>query len=135
MTPHTTLNETRPGRDIANRADVELLVNTFYDRVRANSVIGPIFDEVAKIDWDEHLPKMYAFWSSILLDEHSYSGNPMIRHIALSRLTEMGEKQFGEWLRLFNDTVDELFEGEKADEARLRAGNIARLMQYKIETA
>lgn len=135
MTEHTPITETRTGRDITHRDDVELLVDTFYGQVRANAVIGPIFDDVAQIDWQEHLPKMYSFWSSILLDEHSYSGNPMIKHIALSRLTEMGEKQFGEWLRLFHATVDALFNGEKADEAKRRADNIARLMQYKIQTA
>jgi hemoglobin len=75
---------------------------------------------------------MYSFWSSQLLDEQSYSGNPMIPHLRLSQLTPMGEVQFTEWLRLFTETVDELFKGIKADEAKSRAGNIARLMLYKI---
>ena len=121
--------------DITNRKDIELLVNTFYDKVRNNPVLGYIFDDVAKIDWENHLPKMYSFWVSILLEEHSFSGNPMQKHIALSKITEMTDKEFSEWLHLFTVTVDELFVGEKANEAKLRAGNIARLMLHNIQNA
>jgi len=121
--------------DISTRKDVELLVNTFYDAVKQSPVIGYIFDDVVKVDWDEHLPKMYSFWASVLLDEHSYSGNPMLKHIEISRMTAMTEKEFSEWIRLFNDTVDILFEGANAQTAKVRAANIARLMLYKIETA
>jgi len=119
--------------DIQNRSDIELLVNTFYEKVRENKVLGYIFNDVAKINWESHLPKMYSFWASILLGEHSYSGNPMQKHIALSKVTEMTDKEFSEWLYLFIETVDELFEGEKANEAKLRAGNIARLMLHNIQ--
>ncbi|AHF14530.1 globin family protein [Niabella soli DSM 19437] len=119
---------------MASRADVERLVNSFYDRVRSNAVIGPIFNDIARIDWEHHLPKMYSFWSSILLGEQSYSGNPMVRHIELSRMTAMTETEFSEWLRLFNETIDALFEGPKAEEAKTRAANIARLMLFKIQT-
>ncbi len=120
--------------DISNRDDIELLVNTFYDSVKANVVIGPIFSDVAKVDWKHHLPKMYSFWASLLLGEHSFSGNPMQKHIELSKLTKMSNVEFSEWLILFIKTVDELFEGEKAEEAKTRAANIARLMLHKIET-
>lgn len=119
--------------DIKTRKDIELLVNAFYEKVRTNSVLAYIFDDVAKIDWETHLPKMYSFWASILLGEHSFSGNPMQKHIALSKLTEMTDKEFAEWLHLFIETVDELFLGEKANEAKLRAGNIARLMLHNIQ--
>lgn len=118
--------------DIQDRSDIILLVNRFYDRVRENPVIGPIFTEVAHLDFDKHLPVMYSFWASQLLGEQSYSGNPMTPHLKLAALTPMGEIQFNEWLRLFNQTVDELFEGERAEGAKTRAGNIARLMNYKI---
>ncbi len=119
--------------DIQNRSDIELLVNTFYEKVRENKMLGYIFNDVAKINWESHLPKMYSFWASILLGEHSFSGNPMQKHIALSKITEMTDKEFSEWLYLFIETVDELFVGEKANEAKLRAGNIARLMLHNIK--
>lgn len=120
--------------DIATRNDIELLVNTFYDKVKTNKIIGHIFNDVAKVDWGHHLPKMYSFWASLLLGEHSFSGNPMQKHIALSKLTTMSEVEFSEWLSLFIQTTDELFEGEKAEEAKTRAANIARLMLHKIQT-
>lgn len=120
-------------KDITNRKDIELMVNTFYSKVRSNPVLGFIFDDVAKINWESHLPKMYSFWASILFGEHSFSGNPMQKHIALSKQTEMTDKEFSEWLYLFIETVDELFIGEKANEAKLRAGNIARLMLHNIQ--
>lgn len=120
--------------DFTNRTDIELLVNTFYDKVKVNKVIGHIFNDIARVDWDTHLPKMYSFWASLLLGEYSYSGNPMQKHIELSKLTKMSEVEFSEWLSLFIKTTDELFEGEKAEEAKTRAVNIARLMLHKIQT-
>lgn len=120
---------------ITSRIQVELLVNTFYDRVKIHPVLGPIFNDMAKVDWTLHLPKMYNFWASILLGEQSYDGNPMTRHIQLSRSLPLTENEFNEWITLFTRTVDDLFEGEKAEEAKTRAANIARLMLHKIQSA
>lgn len=122
-------------KDILSRNDVELLVNSFYDKVKENKIIGPIFNDVAKINWEEHLPKMYSFWASILLGEHSFTGNPMKVHVNLGKMTTMSEIEFNEWLILFNETINELFEGENANEAKIRAANIARLMLHKIQTS
>lgn len=119
--------------DIKNRKDIELLVDTFYGKVMINPIIGPIFSDVVRVNWGKHLPKMYSFWSSLLLNEQSFSGNPMKVHIGLSKLTDMTEVEFSEWLMLFHETVDELFSGKIADEAKMRASNIARLMEAKIK--
>lgn len=119
--------------DISSKEDIKLLVDTFYNKVQANTTLGYIFNDVAKLNWDEHLPKMYSFWGSLLLQEHSYNGNPMKIHVELSKITPMSAAEFSEWISLFYQTVDELFEGEIASEAKTRAANIARLMQHKIE--
>lgn len=119
--------------DITSQTDIKLLVDTFYNKVQANATLGYIFNDVAKINWDEHLPKMYSFWGSLLLQEHSYQGNPMQIHVELSKITTMSSVEFSEWINLFYQTVDELFEGEIASEAKIRAANIARLMQHRIE--
>ncbi len=121
--------------EIQTREDVVLLVNTFYSKIKSNDLLGPIFSDIARIEWDQHLPIMYSFWSSILLEEHSYRGNPMIKHILLSQKTPMTDLHFSEWLRLFVETVDQLFIGRIAEEAKVRAANIARLMLHKIEIA
>lgn len=122
-------------KDLSTRADVELLVNSFYDKVRANEILGVIFNDIAKVDWEDHLPKMYSFWSSILLGERSYSGRPMKVHIDLSRKATMNEAAFNEWLTLFHQTVDELFSGATAETAKTRSVHIARNMIYKIQKA
>ncbi|KAB2859860.1 MAG: group III truncated hemoglobin [Flavobacteriales bacterium] len=119
--------------DISSKEDIKLLIDTFYNKVQANATLGYIFNDVAKLNWDEHLPKMYSFWGSLLLQEHTYAGNPMKIHVELSKITTMSNAEFSEWLTLFCETVDELFEGETAEEAKTRAANIARLMQHRIE--
>ncbi|MBL0024632.1 MAG: group III truncated hemoglobin [Saprospiraceae bacterium] len=121
-------------KDIESKEDIVLLVNTFYDSVKENKTIGYIFSDVAKINWETHLPKMYSFWASVLLAEQSYTANPMIKHIALSKITPMTETEFNEWLLLFTKTVDDLFAGQIASDAKFKAGNIARLMLHKIQT-
>lgn len=120
-------------KDIQTKEDIIQLVNVFYDKVRKNDILGYIFDEVAKTNWIEHLPVMYSFWGSILLGEKSFSGNPMKKHIELAEITDMTDKEFSEWLRIFYATIDELFEGQTAEEAKARAQNIARLMLVNID--
>ena len=121
-------------KDISTRQDIELLVNTFYDKVRINPVLGPIFNGVANVDWESHLPRMYAFWSAQLLNEGGFTGNVMQKHLKLSTLTCLSEDEFTEWLTLFFQTTDELFDGENAETAKIKASNIARLMLHKIQT-
>lgn len=118
--------------DITHRDDIIRLVDAFYGHVRRDATIGFIFDEVAQVDWPHHLPKMYDFWSGILLGESGYTGNVMASHLELAKKTPLGEKEFSAWIRLFHQTVDELFEGQKATEAKTRADAIAQLMQFKI---
>lgn len=119
--------------DIETREDIELLVNQFYDLVRQDETIGYIFNEVAQVNWDEHLPKMYSFWETILLGSMSFKGNPMDKHIQLSKKTSMQQVHFDAWLSLWNKTIDSHFAGVVADNAKQRGINIAGLMLHKIE--
>jgi hemoglobin len=118
--------------DIENRDDVKLLVNTFYDKVKKNEMIGYIFNDIAKVNWDYHLPIMYNFWENILFFTGTYTGNPMKMHEKMHRVVNFTADQFNVWLKLFTSTVDELFEGEKAELAKQRAISIATLMQIKL---
>ena len=70
--------------DIIDREDVVLLVNSFYYKVQESPILGFIFNDIAKLNWDEHLPRMHSFWASALFNEQSFNGNPMRKHIALS---------------------------------------------------
>ncbi|MBX5438614.1 MAG: group III truncated hemoglobin [Thermoflavifilum sp.] len=119
-------------KPIATRADVEALVNLFYDRVKADEVLGPIFQDVARVNWNKHLPIMYDFWCSILLDEDVYHRNAMIPHLELNKRYPLQEAHFQRWLQLFDETINNHFEGEKAALAKLRAHSIAGVMRTKL---
>jgi hemoglobin len=118
--------------DISNRQDIELLVDTFYNKIQKDAYIGPYFTDVAKVDWSKHLPKMYEFWASILLGEGSYRGHPMSKHLGVDRRREIHRPHFEHWMLMWRDTVYGLFRGPKADEAIQRAENIAVLTVFKI---
>lgn len=104
------------------------LVDTFYGKVREDQLIGPVFDERIKDRWPQHLAKMYTFWQTVLLGEHTYYGSPFPPHANLP----VEKKHFDRWLSLFYATIEELFKGEKADEARWRADKMAAMFQMKI---
>ena len=117
--------------DIRNRKDIEKLVDTFYDKIKNDTVIGYLFTDVAKVNWELHLPKMYDFWENILFYTANYEGNPMVKHKELHSKSTMTEAHFNHWNTIFNQTVDSLFEGPKAEEIKNRAANIAMAMMYK----
>lgn len=121
--------------DIKNRADIILLVDSFYTKVQENLTIGPIFTDVVKVDWSHHLPKMYDFWESILFGNATYKGNPMLTHFAINEKTSLKEEEFNTWKRIFFETVDELFEGENALIIKQKAQSIADLMHFKINSS
>ena len=118
--------------DISGKPQIEQLVNAFYRRVRGDAVLGFIFDRVAQINWETHLPKMYAFWETVLFRSGGYTGNPLAAHAKLVPQTEMGRAQFDHWLMLFRTTVDELFAGEKADHIKNCAEDMANVIHARI---
>lgn len=118
--------------DLSSRADIVRLVDTFYDAVRADDILGPIFDGVAHVDWATHLPKMYDFWETVLFGRAGFKGNPLAVHLELGRRTPLGGREFDRWLLLFHATADALFAGPLADEAKLRAARIAVMMQQHL---
>lgn len=118
--------------DLQGRADIEKLVNAFYDRVRTDDLLGFIFDKVAQTNWSTHLPKMYAFWETVIFRSGGYTGNPLAAHAKLTPLTEMGRPQFDRWLALFRTTVDDLFAGEHANHIKNCAADMANVIHGKI---
>lgn len=119
--------------DIENRKDIELLVDSFYEQVIVDEVIGTFFTQVVLLDMEKHMPIMHDFWDSTLLGAQNYHGNPMVKHIQLSQKKQLEKVHFERWLLLWKSTIDRLFKGAKADEAKQRAENIATLMLYKTQ--
>ncbi len=120
-------------KDINSRSDIDLLVRSFYKKVRANKTLGYIFDDIIRIDWEYHIPILVDFWETILLDTGSYTRNAMGEHFKVNQLIKLEAVHFETWLQLFDTTVDENFKGEKAELAKKRAHSVAGLMQLKLE--
>lgn len=116
-------------KDILSIEDIKLLVDTFYGKVREDKLIGSIFDERIQDRWPQHLAKMYTFWQTVLLGEHTYYGSPFPPHAQLP----VEQIHFERWLALFSETLSELFSGEVAKEAIWRANKMAVMFQYKID--
>jgi hemoglobin len=121
-----TMNNTT---DITGIEDIKKLVDAFYEKVREDELLGPIFNDRIQGRWPQHLEKMYAFWQTLLLNEHTYFGSPFPPH---AQLPVSGD-HFKKWIELFAQTIDELFTGEKANEAKWRAGKMAEIFESKIE--
>ncbi|OYD44253.1 globin [Sphingobacterium cellulitidis] len=116
-------------RDIQNMDDIKAVVNEFYGYIREDELLGPIFNGIIQDRWAEHLEKMYRFWQTVLLEEHTYYGSPFPPHAKLP----VEKRHFDQWLALFSRTVDNLFAGEKAERAKWQGARMAEMFQYKIE--
>ncbi len=116
-------------KDIQNIEDIKTMVDEFYGKIREDALLGPIFNNIIQNRWNEHLPKMYSFWETVLLGNHTYYGSPFSPHAQMP----LEKEHFNHWLLLFSETLTENFEGEKANEALWRAEKMAEMFQFKIQ--
>lgn len=121
-----------PVHDIVDRVDVADLVRTFYRHVAMDDVLGPVF-HAAHVDWSEHVPKLTDFWAWVLLGEPGYDGTPLRAHEPIHARMPFRDAHYERWLDLFETTVDELFAGEKAQEAKRRARTFARALRRVLD--
>ncbi|MBS1749513.1 MAG: group III truncated hemoglobin [Bacteroidetes bacterium] len=119
-------------KDIKTRRDIELLVDRFYKNVRADHLLGPVFDDIAKVNWEKHLRVMYDFWDNTIFFSGTYSGNPMHLHQHLHERFSLNSTHFERWNELFDAVVDELYSGTNALLAKQRAASIAAVIKSKI---
>ena len=115
--------------DIITLNDIKLLVDSFYDKVKEDEILADIFNNKIQDRWPQHLEKMYTFWQTVLLEEHTYYGSPFMNHAQLP----VDVEHFERWLQLFYGTVDDLFEGEKATRAKWQGQRMAEMFHSKIE--
>jgi hemoglobin len=118
--------------DINTRDDIKVLVDTFYEKIKADKTIGIIFTEKLQLDWEKHLPIMYNFWDNILFYTGTYNGNPMALHQHIHEKIGLKKEDFEKWLEIFCATTDELYAGNNAETIKQRAKSIATVMQIKI---
>lgn len=116
-------------KEIQTIEEIKVLVDAFYTKVREDELLAPIFNGVIQEHWSEHLEKLYRFWQTVLLHEHTYVGSPFVPHAHLP----VSKEHFDRSIELFNQTVDSLYTGKIAEEAKWRAGKMAEMFHYKIE--
>ncbi len=119
--------------DILGRREIEMLVNRFYGMVRQDPALGPVFDEIARVNWDEHIPKLCNFWETVLFRTGGYKGNPLAAHFPLSRHATMDRAMFDAWLALFKQAVDADFEGENAEHLKRVAADMANVIHSRLQ--
>jgi hemoglobin len=119
-------------KDIIQRKDIERLVNEFYERVKLDQTIGPIFTDVAHVNWDKHLPVMYDFWENIIFQTGNYTGNPMSAHFKIHEKHPFTKAHFTRWLAIFQETLNDCFQGPNTELARQRALSIATVIEIKL---
>jgi hemoglobin len=124
----------RPGvSDIEDRGDCERLVRAFYGRALADPIIGWIFVDVARLDLEAHVPQIASFWETVLLGARSYSGGAFRPHAVLHAKARLRAGHFERWLWLWRTTVDDLFEGQRAELAKSHAQRVARAFYARLE--
>jgi len=126
---HLKLMNSPVKKDIISLKDIQFLVDKFYEAVRADPFIGSIFNTRLEGRWDVHHHKLYRFWHTVLLRRPDYFGNPVPIHFSMN----IGEDHFSHWLKLWINTVDEYFEGEIAERAKLRGRTMADAFLAKIK--
>lgn len=112
-----------------DEAALERLIPDFYARVRADADIGPLFNAAVN-DWADHLERLVAFWSSVMLTAGRYKGSPVAEH--LKHKAHITPAMFDRWLAIWADTTNELLAPEAAAALQAKAGRIAESLQLAL---
>ena len=119
--------------DIETREDCERLVRAFYGRAFADEIIGFIFTDVARLDLEAHVPRITSFWETVLLGAQTFSGGAFRPHAELHAKVQLREGHFDRWLQLWFGTVDELFAGPRANQAKIHALRVGHAFNERLK--
>ncbi len=119
-------------KDIENWDDIRLVMDSFYQKVKTDDLIGHFFKHLSEEKWEKHLQIMYGFWHNAIFFSGSYSGNPMEVHKKVHAISPLDLKHFERWNQLFIETTDEFFEGKTTESMKQTAINISTVIQLKI---
>lgn len=112
-----------------DEAGLARLIPIFYDRVRADAELGPLFNAAVN-DWPEHLERLIAFWSSVMLTTGRYKGSPMVAH--LKHKANITPALFDRWLALWSEVTDEVMPSAAAAALQAKAARIAESLQLAL---
>lgn len=112
---------------------IKQLVDRFYGNVKKDDLLGSVFNDVARVNWDEHLPRLYQFWNSIMLGTREYRGNAFAKHIELNRKFPLTKEHLTRWLTLFVNEAERCLPHDAARAIIMRAKQIATVIQEGIK--
>ncbi len=121
--------------DLDSPQQIAELVRVFYARVQIDDLLSPVFVDQADVNWEEHLPRITAFWCKLEFGLPGFNGAPTQKHSALSSEIPFRAEQFGRWVELFHDTIDEAWSGAHADSIKQRAVKIATVQSRAVDCA
>jgi hemoglobin len=121
-----------PTRDLDSAGEIAEMVRRFYQDVAQDDLLGPMFNDVAQVDWNDHLPKLTAFWCRALLGTPGYAGNPFRAHSLINERSPFSTAHFERWLDLFHDAVELGWTGPNAQRALDLAHNVARVHAQQL---
>ena len=135
----TRMQETRK-QDIQGIVEIRRFVDLFYSRIQEDPMLGPVFDRVSAVNWEQHLDTMYRFWDSVLFGSGTYKGNPLLAHQQVNDKVRidrqggagLGHPEFDRWLEMFHQTMDDLFSGPRVELAKRAAGRMASHLQTTL---
>ena len=119
-------------KEIETEDDLMLMTQLFYGKLMADESINFIFTDIVKIKIEAHFPIVVQFWAQVVLDKGGYSNNLTQIHLDIDTKYHLSKEIFEKWLFYFDETVDELFVGDKARKLKDQAHNLSILMQIKI---
>jgi hemoglobin len=123
------LNELDPKTTPITEHAIEILVDRFYEKIRTDAELGPIFERAIPGDWDPHLATMRNFWSSVMLTTGRYKGNPVAKHLQVEGIEP---ELFERWLQLFAETCSEQFDTNVAQAFQAKAARIAESLKLAL---
>lgn len=119
-------------RDLDTRSQIHNLVVAFYREVVFDELLAPVFEDVAEVDWAEHIPRLIDYWCRVLLGEPGYDGRILQAHHRVHEVEAFGPELFQRWLALFTAAVDEGWRGPIADRAKDHAQHMAAVMARRL---
>jgi len=122
----------RPGtRDIATDNDVGVIVRSFYRAAIPDELLGPVFERFG-VDWSRHIPKLVRYWEHVLLRRPGSGVNTISAHGDVQRIAPFGAAHIDRWVELWDDTVDALYAGPVAEQAKTRARQVGRALRSRL---
>lgn len=118
--------------DLDTRSQIHDLVVVFYREIVFDELLGPVFGEVAEVDWTVHIPRLIDFWCRVLLGQPGYEGNILVAHQHVHELEPLSSELFDRWYVLFVGSVDGRWRGPLADKAKVHAARIAGVLAHRV---